>query len=287
MASREAPGAPKFDGKIPEFYDSGHGTHVMEPFAEKFIEQIREILPPSLFMEQLKILELACGTGRLTKKIVSAFPNASIIATDISPDMIEMGKTLVTNRGSDQQQLEWGIADIQALPFENDSFDLVFCQYGYMFCPDKVKAFEESNRVLKSNAGRLLALVWDKIELHPLLFPLYQHLTTNYPTVSTGFLQTACNMFDRDATTSLLEQCKFRDVLVQSVAIHTGYPSKANALKSMISGTPLSNCLVQDGVDLNAFEEGAKTIYDQYQQPDGSDLELAFDMHAILVHGAK
>jgi SAM-dependent methyltransferase len=197
-----------------------------------------------------------------------------------------VGKTFVTNVGS-EQQLEWGIADIQALPFENGSFDLVFCQYGYMFCSDKAKAFDESNRVLKSKTGRLFALVWDKIELHPLLFPVYQHVTTNYPTISTDFLQTPCNMFDRDATTSLLERCNFRDVHVKSVSIHTGYPSKANALKSMISGTPLSNSLVQDGVDLNVFEEGAKAIYDQYQQPDGSDLGLAFDMHAILVHGAK
>ena len=287
IASSTPPTATvKFNGKIPDLYDSGHGAHVMEPFAKKFISQCNEILPAPTFMQPVKILELACGTGRLTKQLLQTFPNAIITATDISPDMINLAKTLV-NPVHDTQQLTWEVADIQALPFGDGIFDFIFCQYGYMFCPDKVKAFSESYRVLNTSHGRIFALLWDKIDLHPLLYPVYLHVQTNYPTISTAFLQTPCNMFDRDVTRQLLENAHFQDVGLTSVSIHTGYPNKGKALRSMIEGTPLSNSLIQDGIDLRTFEEGAKNVYDIYQQPEGSELELAFDMHAILAYGHK
>ncbi|MBD0285501.1 MAG: class I SAM-dependent methyltransferase [Flavisolibacter sp.] len=43
----------------------------------------------------------------------------------------------------------WKVADAQKLPFEDSYFDLVLCQFGVMFFPDKEKAFGETHRVLK------------------------------------------------------------------------------------------------------------------------------------------
>ncbi len=55
----------------------------------------------------------------------------------------------------------------------------------------------------------------------------------------------------------------------------------------MIEGTSLSNSFFQDGIDLQTFKEGAKNVYDIYQQTEGSELELDFDMYAILTYGRK
>jgi ubiquinone/menaquinone biosynthesis C-methylase UbiE len=283
----------KFDGKIPELYDQGHGNYVMEPSAKEFMKRVQEILPAHIFTEPIKILELACGTGRLTKELVNIFPNASITATDLSPHMVAYAQTCVVRNESSSQNLVWEVADIQALPYLEETFDVIFCQYGYMFCPDKVKAFQESYRVLKHDnrvLNKVFALVWDSIESHPLLYPLYEHVTTHYPTISTAFLQTPCNMCDREITSKLLQDANFQDVVISSLSIYTGYPSKKDALHSMIQGTPLANSLKQDGIDLIQFEENAKNVYNRYEQVSGnkgSVLELEVDLHAILVYGTK
>ena len=188
----------------------------------------------------MKILELACGTGRLAKQLLQTFPNTIITGTDITPDMINLAKTLV-NPVHDTEQLTWEVAYSQALPFGDGSFDFIFVH----------------------------------MDICQLSYCLYR------------FFSNPCNMFDHDVTKQLLENAHFQDVGLTSVSIHTGYPNKAKASRSMVEGTPLSNSLIQNDIDLQTFKEGAKNVYDIYQQTEGSELELDFDMYAILTYGRK
>jgi SAM-dependent methyltransferase len=105
------------------------------------------------------VLEVACGTGVVTREMASALPaDVAITATDLNPAMLAVASA----RGA-ARPIEWREADATALPLEDGSVDAMVCQFGVMFVPDKLKAFAEAWRVLRP--GGILAFnVWDRIE---------------------------------------------------------------------------------------------------------------------------
>jgi SAM-dependent methyltransferase len=106
-----------------------------------------------------RVLEIAAGTGVVTRKLASELPKSvSIVATDLNQPMLDLACGIGTRR-----PVKWRQADAMQLPFEDSVFDAVVCQFGVMFFPDKSKAFSEVRRVL-SSGGIFVFNVWDRIE---------------------------------------------------------------------------------------------------------------------------
>ena len=106
-----------------------------------------------------KLLEVAAGTGVVTRQLASVLPDdAHIVATDLNQSMLDAASAIGTRR-----PVEWRQADAMRLPFADASFDAIVCQFGAMFFPDKARAFAEMRRVLRPR-GMLLFNVWDRIE---------------------------------------------------------------------------------------------------------------------------
>src|SRR5687768_6167617 len=114
----------------------------------------------SSLLQPDRILEIAAGTGIVTRALDRAAPQAQIVATDLNPMMLGVAQNLRSDRVSFQP------ADAQDLPFDDQSFDLVVCQFGVMFYPNKVRAHQEARRVLRSN-GHYLLVSFDRLELNP------------------------------------------------------------------------------------------------------------------------
>ena len=143
-----------FSGSIPKHYDQYLGPMFFEPYAIDISERID---PSSVQFA----LELGCGTGRVTNHLLKVLPATSkLVASDISPDMLEIAKDKLK-----AFNIDWQIIDAQQLPFDDNSVDLVVCCFGYMFVQDKSKAFAEACRVLRPG-GTLLLSTWDKLELN-------------------------------------------------------------------------------------------------------------------------
>ncbi|MEX2029563.1 MAG: class I SAM-dependent methyltransferase [Anaerolineales bacterium] len=141
-----------FAGSVPELYDTHLVPLIFEPYAADLAARIA--LRP---ME--RVLEIAAGTGVLTRAMASALPEAvSILATDLSQPMIDYAKAAGTKR-----PVEWRKADAMELPFEGGMFDAVLCHFGVMFFPDKSRAYAEVLRVLRPG-GLFSFNVWDRIE---------------------------------------------------------------------------------------------------------------------------
>ena len=143
-----------FTHSTPELYDRYMGPLLFEPYAKVLAERVA-LLPPD------RILETAAGTGIVTRALHLAVPHAQIVATDVNPVMLEVAAHRL---GSDSVSFQ--PADAQDLPFDSASFDLVVCQFGVMFFPDKVRANEEARRVLRSS-GHYLLVSFDRLELNP------------------------------------------------------------------------------------------------------------------------
>lgn len=141
-----------FGGSIPENYDRYLGPMFFEPYASSIAEWIEP--------EKVEIaLELACGTGRVTAHLRRNLrAQARLIASDISEDMLAVARKRVGD-----VDVEWRIINAMDLPFADKTVDLIVCFFGYMFVPDRSKAFAEAFRILRPD-GSLIIATWDSLE---------------------------------------------------------------------------------------------------------------------------
>src|SRR5262249_19981937 len=141
----------RWAGSMPDAYDRYLASSVFRPFAVELAARAAGLAPR-------RGLEIAAGTGGLTAELLTALPDAHVTATDLNEPMVRYGAGRA--RGADWQQ-----ADAGALPFDDEQFDLVACQFGVMFFPDKAGAFAEIRRVL-TGGGRLLMSTWGPVSTH-------------------------------------------------------------------------------------------------------------------------
>ena len=139
-------------GPMAEVYDRCLGPGVFAPFAAELASRARAFADPK------QVLELAAGTGILTAGLVAAFPEAEVTATDLNPAMVGYAEERVPDAA-------WRVADAMSLDFDEGSFDLVCCQFGVMFFPDKVTAYRGVRRVL-APGGLFLFNAWDTLDTH-------------------------------------------------------------------------------------------------------------------------
>src|SRR5690349_13073332 len=127
-----------FAGQMPEFYDRFLVPVMFEPFAQDLAQRLQGV--PSGH-----VLELAAGTGVVTRALARILPAAvAITATDLNPAMLDQARS-----HAGLARIQWQEADALALPFADQQFDYILCQFGVMFFLDKVAAFREALRVLR------------------------------------------------------------------------------------------------------------------------------------------
>jgi SAM-dependent methyltransferase len=141
-----------FAGSIPQVYERYLVPLIFEPYAVDLALRVVQRHPS-------RVLEIAAGTGVVTRQLAKTLPTeVSIVATDLNQAMLDQAAAEGTSR-----PVEWRQADALQLPFPDEYFDVVVCQFGVMFFPDKARAFAETRRVLRSG-GQFIFNVWDRIE---------------------------------------------------------------------------------------------------------------------------
>ncbi len=141
-----------FAGSMPEIYDRYLVPLIFQSYALDLARRVVTEAPRNL-------LETAAGTGVLSRAIASMLPaDARLVATDLNLPMLDRARA----RQSQDQRVEWKEADALALPFRDQSFDVVTCQFGVMFFSDKLQGYNEARRVLKPG-GQFIFNVWDRI----------------------------------------------------------------------------------------------------------------------------
>ena len=159
-----------FAGSIPEIYDRFLVPLIFELYALDLAERLAG-------SGARKVLETAAGTGVLTRAIAAQLPaDARIVATDLNQAMLDHA----ASRQAHDERITWQQADALALPFEDQSFDAVACQFGVMFFPDKVGACKEARRLLKPG-GRFFSNVWDRISENEFADVVTEALATFFP----------------------------------------------------------------------------------------------------------
>ncbi len=163
-----------FSGSIPKIYESYLVPLIFEPYAADLKKRVGS-------MKASRILEVAAGTGVVTRALAT-IEGASIVATDLNQAMLDEASSVGTPR-----PVEWKQADAMALPFADGEFDVVVCQFGVMFFPDKSRAFSEACRVLRPG-GVFVFNVWDRISENEFADTITTALATVFPQDPPQFL---------------------------------------------------------------------------------------------------
>lgn len=241
-----------FVGAIPELYDRCLGPMLFEPFALDLAGRFEGF--------QGSLLEIAAGTGRLTRALAEAAPGAAITATDLNEPMLARAAELV--RASN---IGWRVADAQTLPFEDASFEAVVCQFGVMFFPDKAAAYAEARRMLRPD-GRLVFSVWDRLETNDISAVAHDTLSQLFPSDPPTFLpRTPFGHHDEQVIRAGLRQAGFGEVRVETVALATP-ACAALAARGLCLGSPLRAEIEAhdpDGLDA-AVEAVARALTERF-----------------------
>jgi SAM-dependent methyltransferase len=233
--------ATQFTGNVPERYDRYLVPLLFEPYAADLAARLSA-------RGARRVLELAAGTGAVTRRLREALPaDATLVATDLNDAMIAHARDAVAIPGIDWQQ-----ADAQQLPFEDSSFDAVVCQFGFMFLPDKVQGFREARRVV-SEGGVLLANVWHGREENPVARLLQELLDEHFPDDPPRFLDTPYGYGDHDRLRSDLAAAGWENVELDVVRTTGHSPSAEDAALGFLTGSPLSFELGERGEDAASF----------------------------------
>jgi ubiquinone/menaquinone biosynthesis C-methylase UbiE len=139
-----------------ELYERYPARYILGPWAPLLVEAAR-------LTAGERVLDIACGTGVVTRAAAKRVgPTGRIVGIDLNPGMIAVARSLPAPIGASIEWLERSALDLQ---LEDASFDVVLCQQGLQFFPDKTVALQEMRRVL-DRGGRLALSVWTSTGLY-------------------------------------------------------------------------------------------------------------------------
>jgi SAM-dependent methyltransferase len=220
-----------FAGSIPRLYEQYLVPLIFEPYATDMAARVATLQPSC-------VLEIAAGTGVVTRQLAAALPAAvSIVATDLNQPMLDHAASIGTARA-----VQWRQADAMKLPFPDEAFDAVVCQFGVMFFPDKAAAMSEARRVLRPG-GTFIFNVWDRIERNEFANVVTIALASLFPDQPPRFLARVPHGYhDQVVIGSDLARGGF----AASTAFHTvtrlaGADSPRIPAMAYCQGTPLRN----------------------------------------------
>lgn len=217
----------RFAGSIPAFYDRHLGPLIFQAYADDLAARVAALAPA-------RLLETAAGTGIVTRAMVRACPYAAITASDLNQPMLDYAADQPGAGG-----VIWRQADAQSLPFAEASFDVVVCQFGAMFFPDRVAAYREARRVL-SPGGRFLLGVWGDLAANDFARAVTDALAAHFPDDPPRFLaRTPHGYAEIDTVRADLFAAGFAAVAVDTIEHRSTAPSPREAAVAYCHGTPL------------------------------------------------
>ena len=250
----------RFEHSTPSLYDRYMGPLLFEPYAKILAERA------ALFQPE-RILETAAGTGIVTRALHRAVPQSKIIATDVNPVMLAVAAQRLNS-----DHVSFQPANAQDLPFENASFDLVVCQFGVMFFPDRVRANEEARRVLRSN-GHYLLVSFDRLELNPVPNAAGDAVAALFPDDPPAYMERGpFSYVDPGLIQRDLLAAGFTQVTLETVAA-TSRVTAREAAQGMVLGSPFRSEIERR--DSSALDRALDAVTAALAQWDGNDAPMS------------
>ena len=228
-----------FTGDIPSHYDSGLGPVIFYNYADDLAARCHSLAPQD-------ILELAAGTGIVSQRLRRRLPPGSrLTVTDLNEPMLELARAKL----SDTENVTFQPADAMALPFADGSFDLIACQFGVMFFPDKASAFREAARVLKPG-GHYVFSVWAPMAQNPFAELADTVAAQFFPEDPPGFYKVPFHYGDPEAVKADLDSEDWSAAGHETITLNKTIEDPEKFAEALIYGNPLVDEIrARGGVD--------------------------------------
>jgi ubiquinone/menaquinone biosynthesis C-methylase UbiE len=261
----------QFVGSVPENYERYLVASIFAAWADDLVEVAA--LQPSE-----RVLDIACGTGIVARTAARKLGSGgSVVGLDLSAPMLAVARTAATAEG---MTVEWREGSAAKLPLPDGAFDIVFCQQGLQFFPDRPAALREMFRVL-SPGGRLVLSVWREIERSPGFAVLAQALTHHIgPEAGTLMTSGPFSLSNPEELHALLAMAGFNDIGIHPAAKILRYPSPDEFVLHYAAGSALAGAVA--GADDNARAALIAEVGEKLQS-FVDDQGLAFPIESNIV----
>ena len=259
-----------FTGSIAENYDRHLVPLIFASFAEDIARRVAGLSPGA-------VLETAAGSGAVVRALAPKLrPDARYVVTDLNQPMLDYA----ASRQPADNRISWRQADALALPFEDASFDVICCQFGVMFFPDRHSGFREARRVLKPG-GSFVFNVWDRIEENVFANDVTEALAEVFPDDPPRFLARTPHGYHHTAVIEReLNKAGFSSVVIETRAEQSRASSPRHPAVAYCQGTPLRNEI--EARDADKFENATEHAAARIAERHGSG-EVAAKIQAHVV----
>jgi ubiquinone/menaquinone biosynthesis C-methylase UbiE len=222
-----------------------------------------------------RFLDVACGSGVLARYAVERVGvSGKVTGLDVNDGMLSVARRIAP-------AIEWESGRAEDLPFPDDSFDAIGCQFGLMFFDDRVGAIRDMMRVL-SPGGRMAAAVWDSLDHSPGFLVLANLLQTFFGETAAKSLQAPFCLGDRQTLRAIFVEAGIQDAQIET---HTGiarFRSMDDWLYTNIKGWTLAESI--DDAQYYRLLQEAQIAFKPFLTSDGA---IVFPSPAHIVRVVK
>jgi ubiquinone/menaquinone biosynthesis C-methylase UbiE len=221
-----------YSGTAPENYERYFVPAIGAPFAADLIESA-DLRPGE------RVLDVACGTGIVARLAAPRVgPTGRVTGLDLNPRMLAVAASVTPP----EMSIDWREANAEAIPLPDEVFDVLFCQFGLQFVPDKLKALREMRRVLAPDGRLAINLPGPTPEVFTIIDnALARHIGPS----AAGFVRAVFSLHDTGEIRNLLDTAVFREIAVREIARTVHAPSAADFLWGYVHSTPLADIVAQ------------------------------------------
>jgi len=230
------------------------------------------------------VLDVACGTGvvaRLAAKRVG--PTGNVTGLDLNPGMLAVAARVSAPHPSTSAPITWLEASATNMPLPDGTFDVVYCQLGLQFFPDRPAALREMRRVMVAG-GRAGFMVWQNIQYSPGFSALAAALARNVGTEAQDIMRAPFALANAEELRALMAEQGFGEITIASVAGSVCFPSVSRFVQDYTRGSPLSGHVAKVSDEARtALVNEVRAELISYVAGDG----LKFSIKAHLVSARK
>jgi len=231
-----ADNASQFVGGIPENYDKGLGPNIFDDYAADLSHRAAALHPT-------RVLELACGTGIVSRKLKNAFGvDTHLIVTDLNLPMLEVARS----KFKTDENIEFATADAMLLNFPDNHFDLVVCQFGVMFFPDKQASFREALRVLRPS-GSYLFNTWGEMSENPFSQIAQEVSAQFFSNGPPGFYRVPFSYPDPAVVCADMSRAGFQKIEHETICLQKNVKNWEMFARGLVFGNPLIDEIKEHG----------------------------------------
>ena len=218
-------------GSTPELYETYLVPAITSVWARDLIERIGPRPGEA-------VLDIACGTGAVTRRAAECVKEGRVVGLDFNPGMLAVARSVASSEAS----IEWVEGSALDLPFADGEFDIVLCQLGLQFFPNQPRALCEMKRVLASS-GRAALSVYSAIENTPAACAFVRALDERFGRDASQIKRSEHSFVDADALGILMTMAGFADVHIKAVTQEIKFPSVLDYVRFQLLATPMAQLL--------------------------------------------